>query len=212
MKQGTTAPAVRRRAATRERMLEAARSVLAREGIQGASVEHICEQAGFTRGAFYSNFGSKDELLLALFAREQELTMGRLREAADPSSLAGGDALEVFAAVIDRFLLLQPPDREWFQVHTEFQLRGLRHDEVGAQVVAAWREVRRDFEEFLTSVAGAMGLRLTVEPSRVASILMGTYDHAMRDSLLLDRPLDVDLLRTTLPTVLLSVVEPAPGA
>ncbi|WP_396045435.1 TetR/AcrR family transcriptional regulator [Aeromicrobium sp. UC242_57] len=43
---------VRRRAATRERLLDAARIVLARDGIQGASVEHICDEAGFTRGAF----------------------------------------------------------------------------------------------------------------------------------------------------------------
>lgn len=207
MKQATQERAVRRREVTRERMLEAARTVLAREGIQGASVEHICEQAGFTRGAFYSNFSSKDELLLAVFDREQRLLMARVREAADPAEMVGSDVTEAFAAVIDRFLLLQPQDREWFQVHTEFQLRGLRHDEVGAEVVASWRQVRRDFEEFLVSVAGAMGLGFTVPTSHVASIIMGTYDNAMRDALLEDRPLDVDLLRATLPAVLLATVE-----
>ncbi len=208
MKQDTDTRSLRRREVTRERMLEAARTVLAREGIQGASVEHICEQAGFTRGAFYSNFSSKDELLLAVFDREQRLLMARVREAADPAELVGSDVTEVFAAVIDRFLLLQPQDREWFQVQTEFQLRGLRHDEVGAEVVSSWRQVRRDFEEFLVSVAGAMGLRFTVSPGHVATIMMGTYDHAMRDALLEDRPLDVDLLRVTLPTVLVTVIEP----
>ncbi len=198
----------RRREVTRERMLDAARSVLAREGIQGASVEHICEQAGFTRGAFDSNVSSKDELVLAVFDREQRLLMARVREAADPGELAGADVAEVFAAVIDRFLLLQPQDREWFQVQTEFQLRGLRQDGVGAEVVTTWRQVRQDFEDFMVSVAGDMGLRFTVPAAHVASIITGTYDTAMRDALLEDRPLDGDLLRATLPAVLLTAVEP----
>ena len=199
---------VRRRSETRERMLEAARSVLAREGLQGASVEHICEQAGYTRGAFYSNFSSKDELLLALFHRERELMLSRLREAADPASLSGDDVVKSFGAVLDRFLLMQPQDREWIQVQGEFQLRGLRQDAVGREFVVAWRQVREDFEDFLTSVINALGLRLTVPTTHASTILIGTYDTALRDALLEDRPLDMDLLRATLPTLLLGAVEP----
>ena len=45
-----------RRAATRERLIDAAIDVFAEKGVLGASVEEICEDAGFTRGAFYSNF------------------------------------------------------------------------------------------------------------------------------------------------------------
>ena len=46
--------------------MAAAVRVFAERGIIGASVEEICEAAGFTRGAFYSNFADKDELVLAL--------------------------------------------------------------------------------------------------------------------------------------------------
>ena len=46
--------------------MAAAISVFAARGIIGASVEEICEAAGFTRGAFYSNFADKDALFLAL--------------------------------------------------------------------------------------------------------------------------------------------------
>lgn len=55
-----------RRRRTRERLLTAAQHVFAQRGIAGASVEEICEEADFTRGAFYSNFGSKDELIEAV--------------------------------------------------------------------------------------------------------------------------------------------------
>ena len=55
-------PATRSRENTRARLLEAAAQVFAEAGLDGASVEAVCERAGFTRGAFYSNFESKDEL------------------------------------------------------------------------------------------------------------------------------------------------------
>jgi AcrR family transcriptional regulator len=202
-------PVVRRRAATRERLLEAAREVLAREGIQGASVEHICEQAGFTRGAFYSNFTSKDDLLLAVFDREREVMFETLRDAADPASYAGMDVVDAFAVVLDRFLLLHPQDREWYLVHAEFQLRGIRDDEVGREFVAAWRQVRIDFEDFLATTLDALALRLTVPLGHASSIIMGTYENALRQALTEGRSIDLDLLKTTLPALLLSVTEPA---
>jgi AcrR family transcriptional regulator len=201
-------PAVRRRAATRERLLDAARDVLAREGIQGASVEHICEQAGFTRGAFYSNFSSKDDLVLALFDREREAMLSTLREAADPASYAGRDVADAIGVIMDRFLLLQPPDREWYLVHAEFQLRGVRDDAVGREFVAAWQQVEVDFEAFMLSVLDALGLRLTVPARHVSMILMGTYETALREALVQDRAIDLDLLRGTLPAVLLSATAP----
>jgi AcrR family transcriptional regulator len=55
-----------RQAQTRERLLDAAERVFLRRGLQGSSVEEISAEAGFTRGAFYSNFNSKEELFVEL--------------------------------------------------------------------------------------------------------------------------------------------------
>jgi len=51
---------------TREKLFEAAARVFEEQGIGGASIETIAAAAGFTRGAFYSNFDSKDELIIAM--------------------------------------------------------------------------------------------------------------------------------------------------
>ena len=51
---------------TCEKLFEAAARVFEEEGIGGASIEAIAAAAGFTRGAFYSNFKSKDELIIAM--------------------------------------------------------------------------------------------------------------------------------------------------
>lgn len=53
-------------ALTRAALLRSASKVLAEKGLQGASISEIAEDAGFTKGAFYANFASKDELLLAV--------------------------------------------------------------------------------------------------------------------------------------------------
>lgn len=53
---------------TRDRLLRAAARVFADKGIGTASIEDICDEAGFSRGAFYSNFSAKDELVVEILA------------------------------------------------------------------------------------------------------------------------------------------------
>src|ERR1700716_2741910 len=72
---GQAAPTTRmtreqRKANPRERLLAAARSVFARSGFHGASVEEIASKAGFSTGALYSNFDGKEDLFLVLMERE----------------------------------------------------------------------------------------------------------------------------------------------
>jgi AcrR family transcriptional regulator len=62
---------------TREKLFEAAARVFEEQGIGGASIEAIAAAAGFTRGAFYSNFTSKDELIIAMLEDHVEQTIRR---------------------------------------------------------------------------------------------------------------------------------------
>jgi len=62
---------------TREKLFEAAARVFDEHGIGGASIETIAAAAGYTRGAFYSNFKSKDELIIAMLEDHVEQTVRR---------------------------------------------------------------------------------------------------------------------------------------
>jgi AcrR family transcriptional regulator len=77
-----------KQAQTRERLLEAAERVFLHRGFQGSSVEEISAEAGFTRGAFYSNFASKDELAVAMLddhlAHSQQRNRALLDRHPDP--------------------------------------------------------------------------------------------------------------------------------
>src|SRR5579871_7002637 len=62
---------------TRDKLFEAAAQVFEEQGIGGASIEAIAAAAGFTRGAFYSNFASKDELIIAMLEDHVEQSIQR---------------------------------------------------------------------------------------------------------------------------------------
>jgi AcrR family transcriptional regulator len=62
---------------TRDKLFEAAARVFEEQGIGGASVEAIAAAAGFTRGAFYSNFKSMDELIIAMLEDHVERSIRR---------------------------------------------------------------------------------------------------------------------------------------
>src|ERR1700675_1358331 len=68
---------------TREGVLRAARVCFARYGYQGSSVDRIAEKAGFSKGAFYSNFDSKASILLEILARHHADYIAQLRDIID---------------------------------------------------------------------------------------------------------------------------------
>jgi AcrR family transcriptional regulator len=68
---------------TREKLFEAAARVFEEQGIGSASIEAVAAAAGFTRGAFYSNFKSKDELIIALLEDHVEQSIARIRDLLD---------------------------------------------------------------------------------------------------------------------------------
>jgi AcrR family transcriptional regulator len=62
---------------TRRRLFEAAAAIFTEQGIGATSVESIATAAGFSRGAFYSNFASKDDLIVAMLADHVRQTVSR---------------------------------------------------------------------------------------------------------------------------------------
>jgi AcrR family transcriptional regulator len=68
---------------TREKLFEAAARVFEEQGIGSASIEAVAAAAGFTRGAFYSNFKSKDELIIAMLEDHVEQSIARIRDLLD---------------------------------------------------------------------------------------------------------------------------------
>ena len=132
----TTVATPRRREATRQKLLDAAASVFAEIGVDAASVEAICERAGFTRGAFYSNFATKDELMLALTERVAAQKIEHVTERIQELRQSG----EELAAtdLVQRILDVAMDERMGILLTGEIRARALR-DPALAQAYLAWQ-------------------------------------------------------------------------
>jgi TetR/AcrR family transcriptional regulator, transcriptional repressor of aconitase len=127
-------------AVTRQRILQAAGDVVARDGYDGASVDRIADAAGYSKGAFYSNFASKEDVLNQLLESHAgrdvvELTAA-LDGVEDPASV-----IEVVAAWSDA----RAAEMKWGLIAIEFLRRSRRDNTLGeAQrqpFVAQWQDV-----------------------------------------------------------------------
>jgi AcrR family transcriptional regulator len=162
----------RRRAETVERLLDAALETFAEIGFAAASVEDICRRGGFTRGAFYSSFRTKDELFAALFTRETERNLARVEE-----QLVGIEHEDdPVAAGVERALGAFRADRTWVLVHTEYALHAARHPEAAAALRRHAEELHRRLTRLIESLADRLGLRLTLPANRLARIVLALHD------------------------------------
>jgi AcrR family transcriptional regulator len=139
----TTGPArarrTRARQRTRDALITAAMGVFARDGYAGASVDAIAEQAGYTVGALYSNFATKQELFLAVFERHCAGELAALRAAAETAT----SPQELLAAITARFATLGEQERQWWQLSAELWLYAQRHPEAAARLAALQAEARQ---------------------------------------------------------------------
>jgi AcrR family transcriptional regulator len=144
----------KRRAQTRTRLLEAGFKVWAERGFWQTRVEEICAEAGYTRGAFYSNFDSLDDLFFALYEQQSE------RITAHVTAVLASDvgSAETTAALIQRTAAALPLDREWLMIRTEYLLHAARNPVIAARLTAQRAQQRAVIERVLQQAASRVRL------------------------------------------------------
>jgi AcrR family transcriptional regulator len=202
-----------RRDATRERVLDAAREVFAERGVIGASVEEICERAGFTRGAFYSNFADKADLVDALVAREHARLLAVLDAnvalLGDELARASGDPSVLLGTVVDQILAAVPGDRLMSLVQIELEIHAIREPATSASFREADARFRKRIADLFGPGMRLLGRELTVDARDVADAAIAIVERSARRALAEGRPDDPDALaRAVLPAFLLSVSRP----
>jgi len=119
----------------RDRILDAALEVFAAQGFAGATIDAIGQAAGFTKGAVYSNFGSKDELFLALLDRQFERRGALIATAFDN----GGDVTTITEALSQSMLDSIHEQHAYHLVFFEYWLRAVRDPQLREGLVARSR-------------------------------------------------------------------------
>jgi AcrR family transcriptional regulator len=179
-----SAPRSARREATRARVLAAATEVFAERGFHGASVEDICERAGFTRGAFYSNFDSKDDLVLALYEQHLERLSARVEARAARDDLTPRQILE---GVLDVWAEAPRAEERWYLLQAEFTLHAIRDKEAGRAWAAQQTVVRDRLAHLVARIAEQHHLRMSVTPEEFIRLALAVSQGAMAQHLLQPR-------------------------
>ena len=207
----TTETVSARRLHTREKLMEAAIVRFADKGVLAATVEDICEQAGFTRGAFYSNFASKDDLCIAVMRRQAHLKLCTTESAtlALPSRPGDADELEsLIDGAVALFLAGLPSDRNALIADSELRLYAVRNPAVRDAFLSLTSEMTLLIGNVLTAALERFGARLTLPVDQAIELLYAVYEHSGTTALIHGREPDDASRARQLAALLRSLVVP----
>ena len=168
---------------TRCRLLASAARVFARRGFHAASVEDVAEDAGFSKGAVYSNFESKEDLFLAMLEARFAARVAEVREVVS----SAGEPGEQARRSADGFIRQFAEDPDWPVLFMEFWAYAQRNPSVRRRFAAQVRELRRAIAEILEARAAEAGAELPVPAEQLAAMTF-----AMATGVALERQLDRD--------------------
>ena len=146
----------RRRAMTREALIEAARTVFARK-FHAASLDEIAEEAGFTRGAIYSNFDGKEDLLVAVLEQANLEMLGPYGAMLEEHSDSDRHGRSVAAAEIWKAQFRTDPELE--SLWLELNLYAIRNPSFRARLAEFTRRNNENVARFLEQSMKVAGIR-----------------------------------------------------
>lgn len=187
----------RRRAMTRQHLLDAAAIVFTRNGFHGSTLDEVAATAGFTKGAVYSNFTSKDDLFLALLDDRIERQFAVASEVLDAGSHELTDQLPRMRELLRSGAFFW--DDSWTTLYLEFVLYSRRNPEAAAKLAASAQRTRAAVELMMESEYANVGTASNYPTAHLAEISLALFS-----GLGIDRLVDpTSVTEATIDTVLM---------
>jgi AcrR family transcriptional regulator len=153
---------------TTQRLLDAAAKLIARKGLDAVSVENIAAAAGYSRGAFYSNFNTKDDLFIELLRRDHHKAMAEL------NSLRTSElSLDQLQSRVRDIYSQMFRDNESFMNWTEARMMAARDIRFRAKLEALIDEKRGQIATFIQYFHDRVGIAPALPPAKMAMGFMG---------------------------------------
>jgi AcrR family transcriptional regulator len=156
---------------TTQRLLDAAQRLIAKKGLNAASVETITAAAGYTRGAFYSNFDSKDDLFIELLRRdhaETHVQLGALQDDSLPLDHIQERVRELYGHLYR--------SNESFMNWTEARMLAARDTKFRAKLNALLAEKRAEVAQFIDYFYRRVGIAPPVPTTTMAMGFMSLFE------------------------------------
>ena len=158
-----------RRQQTRARLLDAAGKVFARRGFHATTVDEVADAAGYTKGAVYSNFATKEELFLALLDQrvaaqlQQVQALYAIESSEQLRAAMRGRTEQEFAAARDFGVLM-----------VEFSLYAMRHPAAQAELAKRYQQLRGRLAELITRRYARHQAAPPMPPEHLAALVLAT--------------------------------------
>ena len=156
------------KAETRQALLDAAAEVFAQQGFHGASIDTVAEAAGYTKGAVYAHFRSKEDLYLELLNEHLRGDPPPLGEAID----SGAAPAEVAEVLYEQLPAALEESRKWGVLTVEFLLHAMRNEQIRPRLAELIRCGSQAYARSVRERAEATGVQPPIDPDQLGLILM----------------------------------------
>jgi len=151
---------------TRMRLIEAAETLFIRKGFDDTSVDEISEMAGYSRGAFYSNFENKEQVLLSLIDNRRPQAPLALDEIVQ--QISGPER----TAAVREWFSNQWRRHDFIKLRTEFSRRAMRDRSVRKHLAKLWRQELEAYAGSLSRYSDVADSGTVDRPEAVALVLL----------------------------------------
>jgi AcrR family transcriptional regulator len=172
-----------KKAMTRQKLLDAAAAVFARKGFNGASLDDVAEEAGLTKGAVYSNFASKDDLIETLLEDRLDVPQLGIAGAVDPDATQAEQAQQAASLMMSQ----AEQNRDIYLLAVEFSIYLARNPE--RRTPGKHRQAVQQMADFMQARAREHGHELPLPAYDLAFALFALGQGIILD--LLVNPEDV---------------------
>jgi TetR/AcrR family transcriptional regulator, transcriptional repressor of aconitase len=155
------------RAQTRATLMAVGREHFIRYGLGGAVAEKIAEDAGYSRGALYSNFDGKEDLFLAVIREEQVRRTETFHSIFKEEPSAKGRLRRMREAIADLYT-----DPDWIVLRAEFEAGALRSDRIRQTFVEVHRKQVRAGATLIGNLARSSEIHMRLRPNEFIMIIL----------------------------------------
>jgi len=168
----------RRREQTRGRLVESALSVFARHGYERATVDEIVRDAGYSKGAFYMHFESKEDLFWSMLEQRIEAQQEALRQAIDASQTVAANERRILEAIF----ALNRQDVSWPALFLEFAAHAGRNERVREKLAAMYERWHNFTVEMLRVGQEAGHVRKDLDIPFMAAVTIALVEGSLMQS------------------------------
>lgn len=154
-------------ARTREQLVATAKDLFLRDGYSATSLEKVADEAGYSKGAVYSNFRNKDELCLAVLDRIHGEQTGLIAVALDEA-----DGVEGLISAFQSWAERSIGDQAWTALEVEFATNVRRSPEIRHELAIRDKAIRDGIAALLANYAEQYDITLPMSPDDAATALL----------------------------------------